>query len=60
MYKRTQETRRHVKSIRLGTEGDHVVVDQPRERRNTAGVPAEKYSPGDYQKKKRKKTKTSR
>jgi len=45
---------------RLGTEGDNVVADQPRERRNTAGVPAEKYSPGDYQKKKRKKTKTSR
>ena len=43
---------------RLGTEGDNVVSDQPRERRNTAGVPAEKYSPGDYQKKKRKKTKT--
>jgi len=43
---------------RLGTEGDNVVADQPRERRNTAGVPAEKYSPGDYQKKKRKKTKT--
>ena len=43
---------------RLGTEGDNVVADQPRERRNTAGVPAEKYSPEDYQKKKRKKTKT--